>query len=528
MSFFIASLIVALIGLYIVKSFLTPQKHHPPLPPGPRPKPFIGNLQDLPSVGDQDWKHWYKHKDLYGPISSVTAFGQTIVVLNEARLAVELLEKRSAIHSDRPPGVFSELSGWNLILGTLPYSDRFRSYRKILHQQIGSNLSVSRFNHVQETEARRFLLRVLNSPEDVIHHIRKEAGAIILKVGYGYTIEPHGRDPLVDLGDRGMAEFSLALQPGTWLVDFIPFLRYLPTWVPGVAFTKIASKFKKTATAFTDLPYEFVKRKLAQNTFEPSFLSHLLQEQGHLQPGSEEELILKGSAGSLYAGGADTTVSSMTSFFMVMALNPHAQRRAQEEIDRVVGTNRLPGYQDRDHLPYINAMVKEVLRWHPVVPSGVAHQSIEEDICEGYYIPKGAIVISNIWAFTHDPDIYPDPMAFKPERFLNTENHIPERDPHLLSFGFGRRVCPGRTLADSNIYLSIAMSLAVFDIAPAIKDGKEVGPTVEFRPGAISHPVPFDMDIKPRSQVHEELIRSVEKEFPWEKSHAAELGAFEF
>lgn len=80
-----------------------------------------------------------------------------------------------------------------------------------------------------------------------------------------------------------------------------------------------------------------------------------------------------------------------------MTIYPDVQKRAQEEIDRVVGNNRLPTLTDRDHLPYINAVVKETLRWHPVAPMGLPHQSTEDDVCEGYFIPKGSMLFANVW-----------------------------------------------------------------------------------------------------------------------------------
>lgn len=124
------------------------------------------------------------------------------------------------------------------------------------------------------------------------------------------------------------------------------------------------------------------------------------------------------------------------------------------------------------------------------------------------------MLISVHRAQTHDPAVYHDPMEFKPERFLGTE---PEMDPHNLAFGFGRRICPGRFLADNTVYLSVAQSLAVFRIE------KVVDVKAEFQPGVISHPVPWKFNISPRSAAHEALILSVEQKHPWEESHAPVL-----
>lgn len=120
--------------------------------------------------------------------------------------------------------------------------------------------------------------------------------------------------------------------------------------------------------------------------------------------------------------------------------------------------------------------------------------------------------------FTHDPAVYHDPLSFKPERFLATET-APELDPHTFVFGFGRRVCPGRILADNALYLNVARSLAVFDVSkPVGEDGREVEPAVRMEPGVVSHPAPFRTAIKPRSPHHENLIRATEAAHPWEES----------
>ena len=111
-------------------------------------------------------------------------------------------------------------------------------------------------------------------------------------------------------------------------------------------------------------------------------------------------------------------------------------------------------------------------------------------------------------------------MVFKPERFLFTEGQLPEPDAHKLSFGFGRRICPGRLLADSTLYLTIAQTLAVFNVSKAVENGREVDPAVSFLPGVISHPAPFKAVIRPRSQQHEVLIRSIEQIHPWQESGA--------
>ncbi|EJC98992.1 cytochrome P450 monooxygenase [Fomitiporia mediterranea MF3/22] len=516
--FTLVDLILALVGLYVVKSFLNGRRFPAPLPPGPKGKPLIGNLKDLPSVGEQEWLHWDKHKYLYGPISSVTVSGQTMVIISDKQIAFDLMDKRSTITSSRPGMVFAgEMVGWENALSSLTYSDRFRAYRKNVRMHLGTKQAVSRLNLLQDIEVRRFLLRVLEEPDKLFHHIRTAAGAIILKITYGYTIEPRGSDPLVGLADEALIQFCLATVPGAWLVDTLPFLRYLPDWIPGMDFKRTAARWRKTITEVAEKPYAFVNKQMADGAATPSYTSKLLNKD-NLSP--EEQFVVKWSAASLYSGGADTTVSSMMTFFLAMTMYPEVQRKAQEQIDCVIGNDRLPGFNDREELPYVNAIVKEVLRWHPIVPMGLPHMTTEDDIYNGHFIPKGSLLMPNIWGFMHDQNTYHDPMTFKPERFLGVDGRSPEMDPHQLGFGFGRRVCPGRELADSSLYLTIVQSLSVFNISKAVENGKEVEPVVGFTSGIVSHPLEYRTSVKPRSSKAEALIRSVEEEYPFQSGSA--------
>lgn len=204
-----------------------------------------------------------------------------------------------------------------------------------------------------------------------------------------------------------------------------------------------------------------------------------------------------------------------------MTLYPEAQRKAQDEIDRVIGLNRLPSFEDRPSLLYVEALVKEVLRWHPIAPMGFPHVALSDDIYNGMLIPKGATLIPNVWLFAHDEAYYKNPESFSPERFLGDN---PEMDPRMFVFGFGRRICPGKDFADESIFLAVAMSLAVFNIQKARDDmGNIIEPNVEFTSGVVSKARDFPYDIRPRSDGAERLIKEVEVEFPWENGDVAQL-----
>jgi cytochrome P450 len=511
----VVALAVLTVAVLAYRSVVSKQrfKSSHTLPPGPKPRLLLGNIPDLPPAGAKEWLHWLKLKEQYGPISSVSVLGQNIIIISDYQVAVDLMEKRSAFTSSRPTLEFgSKLCGWERGLAMMPYSPKVRAYRKALHTVLGTPSAIDPFRPLIELETRRFLVRVLDKPDDVLQAIRTQAGSIILKIGYGYTIEPHGHDPLVDLADEGLDQFSKACAPGAWMVDVIPALKYLPEWLPGASFKRTARHWKATLHAVADRPYAFVERQLRQGSAEPSYLSKLI-ESDKAPLTAEAEEVARWSAFALYTGGADTTVSSMGCFVLAMALYPEAQKKAQAEIDAVIGTSRLPTSTDRTSLPYVDALIKEVLRWHPVTPMGVPHLTTKADVYNDYLIPENSLLVPNIWAMLHDPAIYREADVFNPSRYLGD---CAEPDPHNLSFGFGRRICPGKLFADSSLFSTIASFLAVFDVRKC-KDasGKEIDPEVDFRPGLISHPKPFKCDIRPRSAQHERLIRSIEVEHPW-------------
>jgi cytochrome P450 len=154
----------------------------------------------------------------------------------------------------------------------------------------------------------------------------------------------------------------------------------------------------------------------------------------------------------------------MAWWMLAMLAYPETQARAQAEIDAVVGRARLPTFADYSSLPYIRAMVQEILRWSPVTPLGVPHRLTEDDWYEGRFIPKGTICIANVWQMNHDPEVYGENAAhFDPARHLDANGDIKPvpfdtKDGHV-SYGFGRRECPGRHLANNSLFINIATIL---------------------------------------------------------------------
>jgi cytochrome P450 len=181
------------------------------------------------------------------------------------------------------------------------------------------------------------------------------------------------------------------------------------------------------------------------------------------------------------AAGAETTSTTLSWWTLAMIAFPEVQRRAQAEIDAVVGRDRLPSFADAPRLPYVCAILKEVLRWRPTSPLGVPHVATKEDWYEGMYIPKGTVCISNLWQCNHDRAVFgEDADEFRPERHLDEHREllpgpVETYQAGHVTFGFGRRICVGKELSNESLFINTARILWAAELTrPKDKSGRKV------------------------------------------------------
>ncbi|QRV95793.1 cytochrome P450 family protein [Ceratobasidium sp. AG-Ba] len=292
-----------------------------------------------------------------------------------------------------------------------------------------------------------------------------------MRVTYGYEVEA-ANDEFLVLARLVTANLLRAAMPLNFLVNLIPALKYVPPWMPGGGWKREVLEWRSQKDDLVDGIFNWTKRAIQAGVAQPSVVRTLLADvpRGEMELEEAEDHI-KHMAATMFAAGAETTVTSFMVFVLAMTLYPEVQADAQAEIDRVIGPDRLPNMHDQNSLPYVNAVIQEVNRWLPAIPLGMPHRSVKDDVYRGCLIPKGAIVIGNLWAITHDPAIYPDPETFNPRRFF--EEHIP---PAPI-FGWGRRICPGLHIADSTLFIAYATVLAAFTISKARdENGEEIIP----------------------------------------------------
>ncbi|KAI0697651.1 cytochrome P450 [Cerioporus squamosus] len=454
-----------------------------------------------------------------GNILHFRILGDSLVVLGSASVIMEYLDKRSANTSDRKESVLIELSGSDLNLGFMAYGDWWRRHRRAFWQYFRPQ-AVFDYRAVQKTMSIRFLGKLLEDPARFKSHMRYTFSSTLMKLLYDIQV--------ADEDDEYIAKVERAVQgasgtlPGKYLVEVLPFLRYIPDWVPGAEFQKQFASWRAAASDLKNAPVDHVKEAMERQEDAQCIVRDLLTKvsssgiQGPML--AEEEEVVKDVAAVAFEAGSDTTLSTLQTVFLAMALYPEVLKRVHTELDAVVGPMRLPDFSDKDSLVYVNAIIREASRWLPVLPISVPHCTTEDDELHGYFIPKGTVLMPNVWACMQDPEVYPEPEVFRPERFIRDGklDVTGVRDPFQFTFGFGRRICPGRYFAESAVFINVAMALHVFDITLPVDDaGDPIKIVPSMTDGILTYPQDCRCTIKPRSPEAAQLIlKSLQAERP--------------
>ncbi|KAI9740606.1 MAG: hypothetical protein M1834_005187 [Cirrosporium novae-zelandiae] len=488
-------------------SYFFIKTHGLPLPPGPPGELILGHLRVVPSSSPeytyQKWSKEYGSDVLYFNI-----LGQPVVVLNSIEAAVDLLDKRGSNYCDRPRFVLFEVMGWSMTLTFLGWGPHFQMHRKLLQSTFTKSNCIPH-RGFQEYETHQLVNGIFKNPEDWERLLRRFATAIVLGIGFGVSINDD-KDPYIQMAIDASYALGHGGAPAGTLVDFFPVAKYLPSWL-GDWSLRFAREWRWAIRQIHDAPFAAVQQQMSEGTAQPSFIQALLEQHNQrVENGEVNDLSLediKGAAGAVYAAGQDTTWSTLVVFVLNMVLHPEIQQKAQAMVDAVVGPDRLPDFNDRDSLPYIDYIVQETLRWQPVSPIGVPHKSLQGDIYKGMFIPAGSFVYANAMAMTHDENVYKNPNDFNPDRYIpQSQGGAGEPFP-TGQFGFGRRICVGRHLAEASVWIVVATFLATLHIQKAVdKEGHEVMPEVEMTNGLTSHPKSFPCRFVPRSKMAEDLV----------------------
>ncbi|KAI9058618.1 cytochrome P450 [Trametes sanguinea] len=426
------------------------------LPPGPPGLPILGNLTQIPST--EQWVWFYDVSKKYarirsrvvaetsgpgwefgarvpvGPVNTFHVLNTTIIVLNSQKSIDALFNKKAGQYSSKPPRRMANLSDLTMTLPFMDPGEDFSTARRQFHEEVGPS-AVGAYNQEYEQSSRRFLQTLAADLQctKLTEVIDDSLGHVFLKVSTGY--EPKPSDTILAQMNN-LAHFAADVLGDKYQkLDIMPFLCSLPTWAPVAGpILKLGAKWKKQLHATADATVQLAQEgKMAGND---SVMFNLSAASGEKPMDDRSKMI----AVTMNAGGMLATESATLTFLLAMAKFPDIQKRAQAEVDALCGGKRLPTMADRPNLPYVDAVLSEVLRWVSIAPV-IAREVTEDDHYDGYLIPKGATIMANNCALRTD--------VLRPMEF---------------AFGFGHRTCPGRFLADALLFSHFAHVLAAFDV----------------------------------------------------------------
>ncbi|KAF7372757.1 Cytochrome P450 2B19 [Mycena sanguinolenta] len=285
--------------------------------------------------------------------------------------------------------------------------------------------------------------------ENWFHHMDRESASMVLAAAFGLHC-PTGQEPDLMEAFAYIADFVKLFTPSASIINVLPFLDMIPGPMP---WRKRAQTYRKhEAALYNKLITRAVSGEASgMNTWAATFASEDKPE------GDQRQLMNQFTL----------TAISLHTFILACILYPKWIPRAQREIDAIVGEDRLPSFKDRPCLPFVEAIVRETLRWRPAAPFGVPHQSTADNVVEykgkEYLLPKGSVIFAVTVAIEHDQERFENHDVFLPERFLD-DTHNLKSDYETSAFGFGRRMCPGIPFAERALWINIAMMLWTFNI----------------------------------------------------------------
>nr|QNS29998.1 cytochrome P450 [Nothapodytes nimmoniana] len=455
-------------------------RHRPPLPPGPKPWPLIGNLPHLGPVPHHSTADMAR---TYGPLMHLRLGQVHVIVAASARVAEQFLKTHDANFSSRPPNAGAKHIAYNYHdLVFAPYGERWRMLRKICTVHLFSTKALDDFRHVRQEEV-AILTRALVSVGDAFVQLGQLLSVCITnalaRVVLGRRVfgdGSRGQDPKADEFKSMVLE--LMVLAGIFNIgDFIPALDWLD--LQGVV--KKMKNLHARFDAFLDYVIEEHKIKgIDGDKRHVDFLSTLISLMDNVDGQAAEKLTeteIKALLLNLFAAGTDTSSSTVEWAIAELIRHPKILAQAQEELDSVVGKDRLVTESDLAQLTFLQAIIKETFRLHPSTPLSLPRMAKESCEINGYFIPKGSTLLVNVWAIARDPEAWAQPLEFRPERFLpggeKASVDVKGNDFDVIPFGAGRRLCVGMSLGVRMVQLVTATLIHAFDWELPVGQSKE-------------------------------------------------------
>ncbi|XP_057416106.1 2-hydroxyisoflavanone synthase-like [Lotus japonicus] len=438
---------------------------HLPNPPSPKPRlPFVGHLHLL----DQPLLHnsLIKLGEKYGPLYTLYFGSMPTVVASTPELFKLFLQTHEATSfSTRFQTSAIRRLTYDNSVAMVPFAPYWKFIRKVIMNDLLNATTVNKLRPLRSQEIRKVLKAMAQSAEsqkplNVTEELLKWTNSTISRMMLGEA--EHVKDIVREVL-KIFGEYSLT--------DFIWPLKKLRVGQYEKRIDEIFNKFDPVIEKVIKKRQEIIKRRKERNgeleegeqsvVFLDTLLEYAADENMEIKITKEQ---IKGLVVDFFSAGTDSTAVATDWALAELINNPRVLKKAREEVDSVVGKDRLVDESDIQNLPYIRAIVKETFRMHPPLPV-VKRKCVQECELNGYVIPEGALVLFNVWAVQRDPKYWKTPLEFRPERFLE-EADIDLKGQHfeLLPFGSGRRMCPGVNLATAGMATLLSSVIQCFEL----------------------------------------------------------------
>ncbi|KAK0664410.1 Cytochrome P450 monooxygenase psoD [Lasiodiplodia hormozganensis] len=495
-------LAVALAGFTILKFIQSfREKNDPSGPPGPTLLPYIGRIHDLPI--QYMWLKFKEWADKHGKggLYRTEMLGARFIVVSDEKIAEDLLVKRAKHNSDRP--MIRSLFDSKSTHGSMEYlplmgkNQYWARQRRFTHAYL-TEATNAQYYGIMNFEAKRWLYRLIKDQDDFAFSLEDMASKVMCQLTW---------DDTSDSAALTKSAWGLLTQmsPAGPITNLITPLWHLP-WVLN-PWKRAERKRHDEQQAWWMQKLLAVREKMARGQMRPCWTRSYLESEkkSNLSGDYEASSVI----GMMALVGIFTVAGPLYYFLVSMVYHPEWQAEVQKEVDEVC-EGRLPTLNDMPRLPVLRACIKETMRWKPNVPTGVAHETEQDDEYNGFFIPKGTRILPLDWAFLRNPIKYPDPENFRPERWLQpgwpTFQEPLTQFPTLkgmTSFGWGQRQCLGQSVTQDELVVACGALAWCFNLKHKVdpRTGQKIHiPLDKSNSLLIVKPDPFQMAFEPRSE----------------------------
>ncbi|KAH9718391.1 hypothetical protein KPL71_022208 [Citrus sinensis] len=440
-------------------SWKTSTKTNKKLPPGPKGFPIFGCLHLL---GQFPHRALHKLAERYGPIMHLRLGLMPTIVVSSPQAAELFLKTHDLIFASRPPlQAAKHISYEQKGLALSPYGSYWRTIRKICTLELLSSFKINSFQAMRKEELDLLIASIKEAAcarcvVDLSTKVSAMSADMTCRMVFG---KKYSDDEFDERGFKTVIQEGMELSAKPNLGDYIP-----P--IAGLDLQGLTKRMKSVAKVFDGflekIIDEHVQSKDENRTKD--FVDVMLSFEGSEETEHKiEREHIKAIILDMLSAAMDTSATAVEWALSELIKHPKVMKKLQKELEKIVGLSRMVEESDLENLEYLDMVVKETLRLHPVGPLLIPHESTEDCTVNRFHIPKKSRVIINVWAIGRDPEAWNDPEIFFPERFVGSSIDLRGHDFQLLPFGSGRRGCPGMQLGLTIVKHVIVQLVHCFD-----------------------------------------------------------------